>query len=487
MYSSDPTAQSAETEAVRLIRGSLVRVISYAGMLLLSIISTAAVARDLGVERFGQFTAVISVTALIATVTDSGMTSVVTRQYAILAGAERKQILSTLLGIRTGLTAIGTSLAMLFAFAAHYDGALMLGMLAASLATFPLVVSHTLWIPVQNDLRIALLAGVDLARQALWSGGLVVLAFLGAGPLPLLAVVLAVNCLMIPVSLLAARGLPRLSLRIRFQGWQRLLGESVTLSIASVLATAYLYGTQLITSMVATQRETGLFSVSFRLFTAIYLLPGLIGAAAFPLLARARHDDGRRLSRILRRYIEVSAVGGVGAALVVAAGAGFVVHAFVGAGYAGAVPAARIQALALAGTFVSVPCSYGLMALGLHRELMLANFGTLIAMAVLTTALASSAGAVGAAIACVCGEMILACTLMSRLWRCLRPARPNLGFMGKLTLVAAGAAPIAYGPWLPSLPRAIAAAALFVTLTAMTRAIPAEVWNAVFSPRRTLS
>ena len=63
----------------------------------------------------------------------------------------------------------------------------------ASLGTIALVVQHTYTIPLSDALRLGTLSALELARQVLTVGAIVVLVVLGAGVLPLLAVVLAVN------------------------------------------------------------------------------------------------------------------------------------------------------------------------------------------------------------------------------------------------------------------------------------------------------
>ena len=469
----------ADSDGTRLIRGALVRVLGYATMVVLSVLSTALVTRDLGVSRFGQYATVISITSLVTTVTDSGMTNIASREYALLDGAQREQTLSTLLGLRIALTVIGTALAMGFTVAADYDRALMLGMLAASVATFPLIILHTLSIPLTNDLRLGTLSILELARQTLWAGGLIALSLAGAGALPLLTTLLVANLLLIPITARVTGMKLRASVQMRLAGWRDLMGITALFSIATAVGYLYLYGTQLITSLATTPRQTGLFSLAFRVFLVTTIVPTLVGSAAVPLLARAGRDDQDRLSYVLRRYLELSIVAGFAVALILSAASGFLVPLIGGHRFQAAVPVAAIQAFALIGTFISSPCSYGLLSFHLYRRLLAANGTALVVMILITEILVHAHGARGAAISSICGETTVAVLMLIGLLRHRPDCRPGAAFIPKVLLASACAAPLALGPWLSALPRTVAVTVVYMTIVLLTRALPDEMIQAL--------
>lgn len=471
-------------EGSQLIRGALTRVIGYAAMVVLSVLATALITRDLGVSRFGQYATVISITLLVVTVTDSGMTNVASREYALLEGGERDRKLSSLLGLRITLTVIGTGLSMAFAVAQHYDTALLLGMLAASAATVPLIILHTLSIPLTNELRLGTLTMLELARQALWSGGLIALSIAGAGAFPLLAALLVANVLIIPPTVRVSRRVARVSLRMRLTGWGDLMRTTFVFSIATAVGTIYLYGTQLVTSVSTDHHQTGLFSLAFRVFLVTTTMPTLVGSAAVPLLSRAGRDDRERLAYVLRRYIETSVAGGIGVALVLSAASGFIVPLVAGSKFHAAIPVATIQCFALIGTFVSSPCSYGLLSLHLYRRLLAANGAALVVMVVSTVVLAHAFGAEGAAIASICGETTVALLMLGGLLQARRDCRPGGPVVAKLVLACACSTPLVLADWLPPLPRAVAVALLYAAILLLTRALPEELVRALPSLRR---
>ncbi len=68
-------------------------------MLALSVIMAAVLTRHLGVERFGQHTTVKSIVGVVALVSDAGMGNLGIREYAVLRGHERTEMMQDLLGL----------------------------------------------------------------------------------------------------------------------------------------------------------------------------------------------------------------------------------------------------------------------------------------------------------------------------------------------------------------------------------------------------
>ncbi|HWF25459.1 MAG TPA: polysaccharide biosynthesis C-terminal domain-containing protein [Solirubrobacteraceae bacterium] len=465
-----------------LIRGGVLRFAGYFGAVGLSVLSAALLTRHLGTARFGQYTTVMSLVAVVAAIADAGMSNIGTREYAVLRGEDRDALMRDLLGLRVALTLVGVLLILVFALAVGYDTPLVVGAVAAGSATVALVFQHTLSIPLTADLRLGLLTTLELARQALWVAGIVLLVAAGAGVLPLLAILLLVNLILIPPTARLVRGRISPRLALHPATWPPLLAATVVFSLATAVGTIYIYAAQILTSIVTTAHQSGVFAVSFRVFIVSASVPGLLVGATLPLLARAARDDLDRLAYALQRIFEVALVAGVGAALVMSAGADFIVSVIGGAKYRGAGPVLEIQAFAMIGSFVVAGWSYGLLSLRRHRGLLAGNALALLVSVVLTLVLASSDGARGAAIATVCGETTLAATmLLALVWR--RPRyRPQIRVTIKVFAAAVGAAAASLEPSMPSLVRALVAAIVYGAIILATGALPAELAEQI--PRR---
>jgi O-antigen/teichoic acid export membrane protein len=452
-----------------------VRFASYVATVGLSVLSAALLTRHLQVVRFGEYTTVLSLVAVVAAVTDAGMSSLGTREFAVREGADREALMHDLLGLRVALTLLGVACAVAFALAADYDTALLLGTLLASLGTVALVVQHTYTIPLSTELRLATLSGLDLARQAITVALIVVLVALDAGVLPLLAVTLVANLALIPPTARLARHAISLRMSVHLRRWRELLRPTLTFSLATAVGTIYVYTAQIITSLVATGHQSGLFAASFRIFIVAGAIPGLLVGSALPLLSRAARDDRPRLSYALERIFEVSLILGVGMAVATLGGAEFVIRVVAGHSFAASAGVLRIQGLALIASFVVAGWSFALLALRRHRSILVANAVAFAVSCALTLALASSHGARGAAVATVCGETALALALLVALVRTDPELRPRREVPAKVLIAATPATLVALVPDVSSLLRALLAVVVYAVVLLLTRAVPAEM------------
>lgn len=469
-----------------IIRGGAMRLGSYAGVLALSVLSTALLTRHLGVVEFGRYTTVISLVSIVSVVTDAGMSNLGTREYAVRVGADREDLLRDLLGLRVSLTMVGVVLATAFAVAAGYDTPLLAGTVVAGVAMVVLVLQHTLSIPLGATLRLGVISLLELARQALTVAAIVVLVLLGAGVFPLLAVALVVNALLVPLTAAAVRGQISMRMRMRPRRWAALIRLTVYFALATAVGTLYVYAAQILTSLVASGHQSGLFAASFRVFVVTAGIPGLLVGGALPMLARAARDDRERLSYALGRIFEVSLILGVAAAVGMLGGAQFIIEVIAGPKYAAAAGVLRIQGLAMVASFLTAGWGFALISIKRYGGLLAANAAAFVVSCALTISLAATYGARGAAIATVGGESTLAIGSLIVLVRGRPELRPGLSLIPKVALAAAPAVALALLPDLSSLVRAVLALLLYGLVIGLTRAVPREILELIPRPRRAM-
>jgi O-antigen/teichoic acid export membrane protein len=474
-----------------IIRGGALRFAGYLATVALSVLPVAVLTRYLGVVSFGRYTTVISLVTVVQVVTDVGMSTFGTREYAVRHGADRDAFMRNLLGLRVALTLAGVVFATVFAALAGYGAALLAGTVLASLATVALVFQHTLTIPLAAELRLGMVALLDLARQAVTVVAILLLVAAGAGLFPLLAVSLLTYLLLVPVTARLVRGQIGLNMNLHPRRWLALLRLTVSFSLASAVGALYAYTAQILTSLVASPHQSGLFAVSFRVFLVGTTVPGLLVSGALPLLARAAHDDRERLAYAIQRIFEVSLILGVAAAIGLLAGAPFLIEVVAGPRYAAAAPVLRIEGAAMVASFLVATWGYALVSLNRYRGLLLVNAVALVVSCLVTLSLAAAHGAQGAAIAVLCGEFTLALGYLLVLARRSPDLRPELRIVPKVALAAALAVLAAVLPALPSLALTVIALAVYGSLIALTRAIPSEMRELVplrrFRPHRPAS
>ena len=150
-----------------------------------------------------------------------------------------------------------------------------------------------------------------------------------------------------------------------------------------------------------------------------------------------------------------------------------------GAEFERTVPVLRIQGLAVAATFLVTLSSYMLWVVRARRQAVIANLAGLGAAVILTAALIPAWEAEGAALAMLIAESLLAAWLGVALLGQARGLAAELRTFAKAIVAVAVAAGIAVMPISPLL-GVILGTSAYVVVLLLLRAIPVDLWRAIF-------
>jgi O-antigen/teichoic acid export membrane protein len=468
----DPLATDRAGSAA--IRGGALRVAGYAVGVALSILSAALLFRHLGVVDGGRYVTILSLVALVGGLTEGGLTAIGVREFATRSEAERARALRALLGMRIALTVAGVAAAIGFAGLAGYDATLVAGTALAGVGLLLQSLQSAATVPLQAELRFGWVTLADLVRQFVTVASIAALVVAGAALLPFLAVAIPAGLVALVVTIAAVRQREALVPSFRTSAWSGLVREALPYAITSAVGAIYFRLAIIVMSLVATEVETGYFGASFRIIDVLIVVPQLLVAAAFPIFARAAHDDRARLRYALQRSFDGSLIAGTWTAVCLVVGADLAIEVVAGPDFAPAADVLRIQAGALLLAFVNAVLGYALLSLGMYRALLAMAVAALIVVGVLTPLLGDAHGATGGAVSTVAGEAVVA---LSGLMILLR-AHPDLrlSLFGALRILLAGA--IALAVALLDLPDALgvllATGVLIAALFAL-RAVPEEL------------
>jgi O-antigen/teichoic acid export membrane protein len=456
---------------------------AYIGSVLLSLLSVPLLVRHLGIEGFGRYAAALSLVTIVSGLTEAGLNAIAVREYAMLAPDRRSSLMANLLGIRIAIGCVGVAVAVAFAAAAGYSDALVLGTGLAGIGMVGILSQSLLTVPLQVELRQGWVSLLELLRQGVSVGLIVILVALGAGVAPFLAVTIPAGAVVLVITVLLVRD--RVPARPAFhpQTWWMLVRDSIPFALAIALNAMYMRIAIVVMSIVATELQTGYFATSFRILETLLGVPALVIGAAFPILARAVRDDAGRFALATGRIFELGVIVGSWMTVCVVITAPLAIRLIGGADDAPAVPVLRIQGFALVATFVIVACGYPLLAEHRYREVLLANVVGVLASLVLTFALVPSFAAKGAAVATVAAELALAAASALLLARSQRGVR--LPWMSvPMVLAAAG---VALGASLllpvPVLLQAVAATLIYGVALVVVRRFPPELRTALSARR----
>ena len=461
-----------------VIRGGILRGGGYAAGILLGAGTSVLLLRHLGVEDFGRYGIVVALVGIVSAVTDAGLTAVGSRELALLPVAERPALLRTLVGLRILLTAAGVVVATGFAALAGYPVVVVAGTAVAGLGILLLNTQATLMMPLSIELRLGAITLVELLRHALTLLGVAALVLAGASLLPFFGVQIGVGVLVLLITPLLLGGMAGLSPRLDWGTARTLLRESLPIAAAIAMNVVYLRLLMILVSVQTDERETGLFATAFRIFEILLGIPTLVLAVALPLLAVAGAEDRERLRYALQRMTETAVAASLLLVLVTVVLAEEAIVLLGGEDYREAAPTLRVLAFALLGIFVSQVLTLGLVSLRRQRAVALANALTLVLVVVLGTVLVEAYEGMGAAVAAVATEAVLALLLFGLLARSVDGVPLRLGLLPRILaagVLGGGVALLPLTPWLA----APLAAAIFLGAAFALRAVPPEVMPAL--------
>jgi O-antigen/teichoic acid export membrane protein len=466
----------------RIVRGGSLRVAGFVAVTLLSVVGIALVTRHLGPDEFGQFQTVLALVTLVQAITDLGMAPLGIREFSQRKGADRDDFMAVLLGLRLASTVVGVALAVALALALGYDEVMVAGTALLGTSVVLGLMQGTLGIPLMTQLRIGTVTALDLLRQTALTAGYAVLAVFGASLLGFFAISIPVQAALVLATVVLVRGVISLRPSFDLRAWMALIKPTVVFALAVAAGQVYIYTALVLTQIVTSAYETGLFAASFRVYIIVAAVPGILVTTAFPLLSRAARDNRERLSYATQRLFEGTAILGGAALLLCVLGAEPIIAVVAGPAFEEAVPVLQIQGVALAMSFVIATWGFTLLSVHRHGPMIVAN---LIAMAVSATTvlvLASAHGATGAAVATVLGELVLAVGYVVALASVDRAMRPDPA--RAIRAVPALALGLGAGLALPAPAVAQTAVGLIVYGVALLlfRAVPDEILEHVPGP-----
>ncbi|HET8587339.1 MAG TPA: oligosaccharide flippase family protein [Candidatus Limnocylindria bacterium] len=465
----------------RVVRGSIVRLAGFVVVNLLGAVGVAILQRHLGVASYGEYGTVVALIAIVSGVADAGLTATGSRELALrAAGESRRSLLGTLVGVRLVLTTIGMIGCVLFAWAAGYREAMVIGTALAGGGSVLLAVQSALTLPLAVELRNGLLALTELSKQVILLAGIVALALAGGKLVAFLGIQVAVGA---GSAAFTAFLLPRAwRVRPRYdrEEWLRLIRETLPVAAAAVLAMAYVRMLVVVASLMTSDEQTGLVVASARVVEIAGGLPLLLAGIVLPVAAVAARDDRVRLRYVVVRMTEVALLVGALVALTLSLAA----HPFVvllgGSSFGAAAPVLRIHAIAVATFFVIQAWVVVLIADNRQQAVVRSSFLGLVTVIVIGIPFIALWDARGAAAAAVVADLVNAGALVWSVRRQLEGAWPVPGgYLLKAMTLIGGALTVGWLAPVPDLARAAIGAALLGGGALALRMVPSEVLDAL--------
>ncbi len=480
---SEPDVLATPAAGRAVVRGTALRISSYVGGSLFGVAAAALLFRHLGVIDTGRYTTAISLSALVAGVTDLGLAGVCVRELSVLRGEQRTSFVRNLLGLRLVLASAGILLVTCFAFVA-YGPLLGLGVLIAACGVLLQNTQTLLTVSLSVHLRLGWLSALELARQLTAAAMIAALVLLGAHLLAFLAVAALAALLLFAPTIALVRGDMPLRPSFDSRRWRALAGPMLTYSAAVLAGTVYLRVAVVLVSLLCPTRQLGYLSVSYRVVENLLFFPALLVGSAFPIFAHTAQADTARFAYVISRTFDAALIVGVWVSLSLAVGSRLAIELIGGAKFLSAAPVIAIQGISVAAVSVGGVWAAALLSLHLHRVILILNLSLLVAVAAAVAVLAPLYGAQGAAVATASMEVVSAIAGGLVLMRSRAHLRPSLRVAVKVAVAAAiGISPILLTST-PIVGRLALSSALYAAVLLALRAIPSDLPGLLFTARR---
>jgi PST family polysaccharide transporter len=479
MPSAAPDMLDSVAAGPAAIRGGALRIVGYTVGLLVSVVSTALLFRHLGRIDTGLYSLAVSLVAIVAGLSDLGLTAIGVRELSIRTHEDRDRLARNLLGLRIVLSGLGAVAITGFAAVAGYGATMVIGVALSGVGLVLQSCQSTLALALVSDLRLGWVTAFEFMRTTLTAMLIIALVLAGAHLLAFLTVSIPIGIVVLAMNAWVVHGRIPLKPAFNRSEWWGVLRDVLPYSAAVAAGTLYFYMAVVIVSLLANGDQLSYFGVSARVIQVLLVIPGLAVGAAFPIFARAARDDKARLAYALGRVFEVNLMLGVLVALCLAIGSSLAIKVIGGPQFAPAAAVLAIQGIGLGANVCGAVWSYGLLSLGRYRVILLINLCALVGGALLIAVLVDVDGARGAAIATATAEVLLAVASGVALTRADSSLRPPLRIVPAVAL-AAGLAGASTLIGLPVLVSVVLAAAIYLPALLALGAVPQELREQAF-------
>jgi O-antigen/teichoic acid export membrane protein len=434
------------------------------------------------VVDFGRYSAVTSLIAIVAALTEAGLGALGTRELSVRPHAGRIALMRELLGIRLALTVVGVGGALAFAWLAGYGSQLVLGTILAGAGLVFYVVQAMLGLPLAVELRVGWITVAELVRQAVYLLVIVGLVLAGAGLVPLLGATIPGGIVGLAITMRLVRGRVPYRPSASRAVWREILRDGLPIAAAGAIYSLYFRVVILLMTLLAAGIQTGYFALSFRIVEVAVLLPGTVVWTMLPVFARAARDDQARLAFAFGLTTEVAVLGGAALTLLGIVGAPLAIGFLTGSATGPAIEVLRIQSVSLIPVFLNVVFGVTFVAMRRHRDMIAVNLLALAVTVGAAFALVPGLEARGGAAAAAGGEWALLIAYVVVLARARPDVRVSLRTVPHAALAfaaALAAGELVHVPVVPNVASVALAALVFAAVLLVTRAVPRELVRAL--------
>jgi O-antigen/teichoic acid export membrane protein len=449
----------------QVARNTAAQALGKAAVLAIGAASIAVTTRYLGAAGYGSFALALALVQMLGVLADAGLVTVVVREIS-REPRRTAELVGNALTIRLLLGVAVVALAGLLSLALPYAPDVRVAILIAGVPFVLGLASTSLAAVFQARLQMGRAAIADVAGRIAAFAALVVVVAADLGFLAVVASTAVGAAVTLAVTIALVRGLTPVRPLADRARWRELLVPAIPLGVTLAVNEIYFRADTFILSLFRPFDEVGIYTLAYRIYELLALLPAIVMTSVFPLLSQYLPGQRERAARV----VDVTADVFVALAVPVAAGglvlAPELLRLAADDEFAGAATPLRLLLCATGAAWVSGLLGYALIAADRQRSILLLSLSALAVNLALNLALVPAYGPdAAAAVALGCEALILAGGWML--------ARRHLGIVPRLRILwralVAAAAMAGLLLWLRDLTLALllpAGAALYAAVLA---------------------
>jgi O-antigen/teichoic acid export membrane protein len=344
--------------------------------LVLGLLAIRVMTGYLGVDGYGRLAIVLALTALLLSITEFGITTVLARE--ISKAPDQVDLLGgTLLRFRLVSTPVAVALAAASVPFLPYPSDVKIGLLIGLVGTFFHSVGRTANAFFQANLRMDLLTVVDVVYKLVSLLLVVAVAVLDLGFYALVASIAFASVVYCGGNLALSRRFWRINVRAAPNLMRPLVRDSVGLWLVMIVGLLQFQGDMLLLSLLQPPSDVAIYSVAYKFIEQSFIISALFTTTVFPILALRIHEGRERSDEIIRRSFAFLLLQAIPLTLLLVVMASDLVRIIAPEEFAAAAEPLQVTALALPATFASTIFVNILIVLNRQRALISVSLATL--------------------------------------------------------------------------------------------------------------
>lgn len=362
----------------RVAVATIVQGVGKAVALIFSLLSIRLATNYLGVNGFGDYAIVMTISALVLVSAELGLGVMLARELAKHPG-RADDIASTVLFLR--LVSVTAVMALSFVIVPFlpYTAIVREGLLIAIAGSLVGLVAYlpNSFFQVHLRLERAALAEVIMRLTAL--SLMVVVVALDWGFLAFVACTAVAWAFSLGMSFYLLRPFWRAHVRVRWGDVRRVAIRAVPVGLVALLGLLHFKVDAVMLSLLKPSSDVGIYAIAYSVIEQALVLPTLLIAAVFPILSRFIAEGNQSVGDVVEKTFRLLVVAGIAVAGALFILAGPIVHVLSNESFDDAVVVLRILAFAVIPLFATVIFANLLVSLETLRLVVAASaFGVVV-------------------------------------------------------------------------------------------------------------